>query len=366
MKKNVNTWFFIAVLLVVLYLAILVVRPYLSYIILSVVIAYTARPLYKKIQSYLKRSWLSSGIMVLLLILILFIPSLFLVKSLTEQGTRTITAFDVESIKEVNDFIQERTDIDLDLEELATNSAERIKNFLINEGLRIIGSIADVLIGIIIMFFVLFYLFKDGEKIYHTIVDVLPLQKSHKHVLFGEMELVTNAVIYGQLIIAIIQGVLGGLAFAIFGLPSPVFWGFIMAIISFLPLVGTPMIYIPAGILQLLQQHYVAGIGLIIWGIVVNANVDSVFRPLIISDKSRLNAALILIGVIGGLKAFGFMGFVLGPLVLGLLIALLQVFKQDFKPSEELEKATHERQEDLVIPLKPRPTDEHRKDEKKH
>lgn len=366
MKKNVSTIFFILVLLLVLYLAGLVVWPYLSYLILAIVIAYAARPLYLRINSWLKRPNLSSAIMVVLVLVLLFLPAIFLLRSLVNQGASAILSFDSSTINNVSGFLSERFGINLDIGFVVEMSTTKIKQFLVNESINVLTGIADILVGIVIMFFVLFFAFRDGEVIYRSFVELLPLQASYKEVLFGEMQIVTNAVIYGQIVIALIQGLFGGLAFAIFGLPNAAFWGFVMAIISFLPVVGTPIVFIPAGIVQLLQGNAIAGIGVIGVGLLMVMNVDSVVKPLIISERSRLNAALILIGVIGGLKAFGFMGFILGPLVLALLFALLKVYRQDFKPSAALTEASKKVKSDvLIIPLHQRPPDAHRQDRQK-
>ncbi|MBD3209490.1 AI-2E family transporter [Candidatus Woesearchaeota archaeon] len=360
MKKKVSSQFFIIVLLAVLYLAARVVWPYMGYIVLSIVIAYATRPLYLLLKKWVKREWLAAGIMVLLVLIVLFIPSLFLMQSLVKQASSTIANVNNEMLEGMSGYVSDRFNIEFDAAEIVTAGVKNIRDFLLNESFNVISGIADILIGVIIMFFVLFYLFRDGKEFYDTIVDILPLAKNHKKVLFGEMELITNAVIYGQLVIALIQGIAGGVAFVIFGLSNAVFWGFIIAIVSFLPIVGTPIIFIPAGIVQIAQHNYVGGIGIIVFSVILTTNVDSIVKPLIISERSRLNAALILIGVIGGLKVFGFMGFVIGPLVLALLFALLQVFRQDFKPSAELVETQRNPKEHMIIKLHERPPDDHR------
>ncbi|MBN1275782.1 AI-2E family transporter [Candidatus Woesearchaeota archaeon] len=362
MKQKTNINFFIVVLLLFLYLSALVVWPYMGFIILSIVIAYAAYPLYERILRWLKRPWLASAIMVFLAAVVLFLPSIFLMRELVSQASSTISSIDMEVVTRVTDRASELLHVNLDVASIISTTTSRMKDFFLNESISVISGIADSVIGIIITFFVLFYLFRDGKHLYRAIYDLLPLNKKHKDVLFGEMQIVTNAVIYGQLIIALIQGLLGGLAFLIFGLENPVFWGFIIAIISFLPVIGTLVIFIPAGLLQLSHGNLVPGFGIIIFGVVLVMNVDSIVRPLIISEKSRLNAALILIGVIGGLKAFGFMGFVLGPLVLALLISLLQAYRKDFRPSKELREA-QKKKDALIVPLHSRPPDEHRVDD---
>ena len=360
LKDKISSNFFIIVLLGVIYLAALVMWPYIGFIALAIVIAYTTYPLYHLLKKRLNKKNLSAAIMVFLVFALLLVPAGFILTSLVRQGTSTLSGLGGGKVQALSDYLSETLHLQTDPAFLLDAVTAKTRDFLLSQGLALIGSVADILIGILIMFFALFYLFRDGKEIYRFIVDVLPLQRDHKHVLFEEMQLVTNAVIYGQLVIALIQGVAGGLAFAIFGFQNSIFWGFVIAIVSFLPVIGTPIVFIPAGIIRLLQHDYVAGIGIIIFGIALVTNVDSIVKPLIISERSRLNAALILIGVIGGLKAFGFMGFIIGPLVLALLFALLQVYRQDFKPSAELAEARKSNKDNMIIHLHQRPPDEHR------
>jgi predicted PurR-regulated permease PerM len=338
-KSQKSHILFLVLLGIVTYLAALVIWPYLGFLILAVVIAYTAHPLYERIERKIRRPTLSATIMLILVGIVILLPSFFLVSSLISQGTQVVASMDVSSAEQAQVFLEDHLGIEVDLTQSLTATLGKMRDFLIKESFQIFGRLAEIGIGLAIMFFALFYLFRDGEKLYGTLTDLIPLQRQHKHVLFGEMQLVTNAVIYGQILTSVLQGIVGGIGFAIFGIDNPVFWGFAMAILAFLPIVGTPFIFIPAGIIQIVGKHYVAGIGIIIYGMVMVIGIDSILKPLVISEKSRLNPAMSIIGIIGGLKAFGFMGFVIGPLVLALLFSLFRVYLKDFKPSVPLKEA---------------------------
>jgi predicted PurR-regulated permease PerM len=366
-KDKFSFNFFIIILLAVLYLAGLIIWPFMGFIILAVVIAFATYPLHDFLLHRIKRKNITAAIMVLLVFLLLLLPAIFLIGELITQGSNALSAVNGESLEQVTNKIATRFGFELESNtdmnepsEIVSLIMTKSQEYLLTQSIDFISSVVDVIVGIVIMFFVLFYLFRDGRQLYKALLETLPLREDHKQSLFGEMQLVTNAVIYGQLVIALIQGVAGGLAFFIFGFNNAVFWGFIVALVSFLPIVGTPIIFFPAGIVKLLAHDYVAGFGIIIFSIVLVMNVDSIVKPLIISERSRLNAALIIIGVIGGLKVFGFMGFIIGPLVLALLFALLQVFRQDFKPSAELMGVKKNVDGVLVIPLHKRPSDMHR------
>ena len=365
MKKKIFTTFFILILLITIILSFMIIWPYLSYILLAIIIAYSLKPLYHVTLRKVKKEWLASTIMLIIVFLIIIIPSALLMTKLISQSYNALSNINNEAIEKVSTRLSEMIGTQLDLTTSFLEATTKLKDYVINQGLNIITSTIDIFIGIAIMFFVMYYLFKDGHEITENIKSVIPLKEKYREVLMGEIGIVTNAVIYGQLITGIIQGTLAGIGFFIFGIPNAVFWGFIMIILSFLPVIGAYLIYIPAGIIELINQHYVSGLGIIIYGSIIVSQIDNVIKPLIISKRAKLNPALVFIGVLGGLKVFGFIGFLLGPLILALLLVMLKTFKEDFKPSSELEDVKKQPHNYLVIKLQERPFDQHRRPIKK-
>ena len=137
----------------------------------------------------------------------------------------------------------------------------------------------------------------------------------------------TQAVLYGQVMTAVIQGALGGIALFIFGVPNWIFWGAIMIIMAFLPVLGTPLIWVPAAVGLILDGEMARGVGLLIFGATIVMNIDNFIRPRLVSGRTKVHPVLILIGVLGGLKIFGFIGMLIGPLVLALLMALIKFYE---------------------------------------
>lgn len=332
-----------------LYLAVKVILPYAPFLILAFTIAYTLKPYYNWLLKKTKRKNISATLAVLTVIIVIFIPLSLMITSLASQGYTAITTFDSSSIDILNTYIQEQFDITININTYISSSIENIRNFFLEKSFSLLASFAEVTIGLVIMFFVLFYSFRDGQSIYESFADAIPIRKSYKRVLVDETKVVINAVLYGQIVTALIQGFLGGLGFFIFGVPNPIFWGTIMALLALLPVIGTPLVFIPAIIFKFLQADYNAGIMFALYNLILVMNIDNIIKPFIISEKAFLNPATILIGVLGGIKAFGFIGFILGPLVLALFKVLLKVFKQDFKPSEEVKQA---RKQKLLQPKK--------------
>ena len=154
------------------------------------------------------------------------------------------------------------------------------------------------------------------------------MSRKHKKLLFQNTERVTKGVIYGQILTAIIQGGIAGIGFIIFGVSNPIFWGFIMMILAFIPVVGAWLIWWPAVAISIAQGNYVTGIGLAVYGLIIVSNVDNLVRPKLVGDRAKLHPALVLIGVLGGLKLFGFIGMLIGPVFFSILFVFFKVYME--------------------------------------
>jgi predicted PurR-regulated permease PerM len=172
------------------------------------------------------------------------------------------------------------------------------------------------------MLITLFFCYRDGERLLHRLWELLPVRPDHRVAVEETVERVFTAVILGIFLTCVVQGTLGGIGFWVAGLPSPILFGALMTVTAFIPLVGTALVWLPAGLYLLLQGKMAAGIGLLLWGALVVGSIDNLLRPLFISGKAHLPILLVALGALGGLLAFGLIGVVLGPLVLALPLAL--------------------------------------------
>ena len=151
-----------------------------------------------------------------------------------------------------------------------------------------------------------------------------------KESLFYEVRTVTQAVLYGQVLTAVIQGSLGAFGLLVFGISNWLFWGAIMIIMAFLPVLGTPIIWVPAAVGKILEGDMTRGVGLLIFGATIVMNIDNFLRPRLVSGRTKVHPVLILIGVLGGLKVFGFIGMLVGPLILAILVAIIKFYEQAY------------------------------------
>lgn len=326
-KNKLYQYFLLGLLLIFLYLSFLVVKPFLTYIIFGLILVFISYPVYKFInKKWIKSEKWSSAIMILLLLLVIIIPLSFIITGLVDQS---ISAFEVvqnTNIKQYatvpvnSEIVQEGASF---LDESIKKVAKALSDYFVNAAPDIIGGVADTLLGLFIMFFVMFFGYIDGARWFKKIKTVFPMRETQKEEFFKKIEVMIKGILYGQTLSAIIQGSLGGLMLWIFGIPNSIFWGFLMIILSFFPFVGTPLVWAPLALIELFNKNYVSGIGVLVVGFVIIMNIDNFIKPRLIGEKTNINQAVILIGVLGGLKLMGFIGLILGPLILAILGILL-------------------------------------------
>jgi predicted PurR-regulated permease PerM len=324
--------FFAVLFAIVAIAAIIIIQPFLTYVVLAMILTYALFPVYHFIDNRLKRPGISSTVSIVIALLLMVLPAFFLVSELVQQVSGAYSNFQEETLQRAADYLSGLTGNRVDFQAMLTSSIDQIRRSIVGLAPDIVGSITEVALGLFIMFFVMFYGFREGTGFVARIKELLPLDPALKESLFYEIRTITQAVLYGQVMTALIQGTLGTLGLLIFGISNWLFWGAIMTIMAFLPVLGTPIIWVPAGVGQILDGNTARGIGLLVYSSILVLNVDNVIRPRLVSGKTKVHPLLILIGVLGGLKIFGFIGMLLGPLILALLVALIRFYEQAYLP----------------------------------
>ena len=199
---------------------------------------------------------------------------------------------------------------------------------------QIAGRVLRAVVKIVLVVFTMYYLFRDAERVKGALHDVLPLEWEQSHAIFVRTHQVISASVYGVIVIAAIQGTLGGLAFWMLGLPSPLRWGAVMVLLAMIPVVGSTIVWVPTAIYLMLTGHYYKGLFLIAWGAGVIGMIDNILRPKLVGGRTRLHELIVFFSVLGGLQVFGVLGLVVGPVVVAITLALLDVFRQVQRPPE--------------------------------
>lgn len=322
--------FFGLLFVIIAVLGLMVVWPFLTYIVLAGILTYTLFPVYRFFRAHTRHSEVASALSILVALLLMVLPSVFLVSELVQQVSGAYSNFQAGGLDRVADYLSGLTGNRINFQEVLTSGLDQIRESIVGLAPDILGSVSSLLIGLFIMFFVMYYGFREGEAFVARIRQLLPLDPDLKESLFYEVRTITQAVLYGQVMTAVIQGTLGGFALLAFGVSNWLFWGAIMIIMAFLPVLGTPLIWVPAAVGKILDGETGRGVGLLIVGFVIVMNIDNIIRPRLVSGRTRVHPLLILIGVLGGLKIFGFVGMLVGPLVLAILVALIKFYESAY------------------------------------
>jgi len=184
-------------------------------------------------------------------------------------------------------------------------------------------SALGVAVDLLMTLFLLFFFLRDGEGMARSLLALVPLDAGRKERLTDHLAAVTRAVVYGALLTALVQGALVGIGFTIVRLPSPVVFGALGAMASLVPLVGTALVWAPAAGVLMIQGRWGAGIFLVAWGVIAVSGSDNVVRPLVVSGRAQIATLPVLVGLLGGIGAFGLIGMFLGPIIIALVLALL-------------------------------------------
>jgi predicted PurR-regulated permease PerM len=212
----------------------------------------------------------------------------------------------------------------LQLQGWLTEGLRRLLQVLVSSGGSAVMSALGTAVSFVVMLFVLFFVLRDGPALARQVVRMLPIEDRRRALLWQHLEDVTRAVFLGIGLTALAQGVLLGVGFRIAGLPSPLVFGVLGVILALIPMVGPALLWIPAALWLGLRGEHGHAIFLAAWGAVVVGLVDNFLRPLLISGRAEVPTLAVFVGVMGGLAAFGFIGLFVGPIVLGLLVALFR------------------------------------------
>jgi len=318
---------------------------------LAILLATVFYPVFQKLQRLLrKREVLSAMTMTFLVILVIVLPSSLLIVALANEvvsvyhgleemiKTGSLEAY-LEKIRGIPFFnwTWERLNQYLDLSQvdpprLLLENLQQFSTFLFNQTSKILKGFSTFIIGFFFTLLSLYYLFKDGGRLFERLKETLPIPKQERDLLILRFKEMVHATIYGGILIAIIQGLLGGVIFWALGISSPILWGTAMTFLSFIPMGGTALIWVPAAILLFVQGAFLKGVILLGLGVFGISMVDNLLRPFFISTKTNIHPLLLFFAVLGGIQAFGLIGLVIGPLIATLCLTLIEIYIQGIKP----------------------------------
>ena len=325
------------------YLCWLMLRPFVDVLAWAVVLVTLFYPVHRRLVERTRRPAVSALVSCVLVILVILLPLSFITVALVRefsgaaQGLQDFAASLLDPNSPTTGRLIGRIGQYVDIDHLRRPEAikqymERTSGTIAQSTIGLVGGALGAIVQIFFIIFTMYYLFRDGAQIVRGLPAVLPLETAQSQEIFARTNEVIGASVYGVLVIAAIQGALGGLAFFLLGLPSPLVWGVVMAFFSLIPMAGSFVVWVPAALyLAATQQWGKAGF-LVFWGAIVIGMVDNFLRPKLVGERTKLHELFIFFSVLGGLQVFGVLGLVLGPVVLAITLALFDVVRHADKP----------------------------------
>ncbi len=345
---HLNVYFFFLILAGVGWVAFLIFQPFLTAILAAAILAALFQGPYKTLLAGTRghKGW--SAFLTLLLIVAIIVAPLFIILSIAANEASGI--FEKLSLGTTSaQMLLERTlewtrhlpyaEALFGHDAFSTqNVIDALKSWMGN----FLGfveilyqGIAHFVAWIFIMFFTLFYFLIDGRKALAYVMRLSPLRDEHEKLLIKKFVSISRATLRGTLIIGVVQGFLGGIAFAIAGVPSPVLWGLLMAIFSVVPAVGSALIWLPAGLILLAMGQVWQGVLILVVGGGVISTIDNLLRPKLVGRDTEMHPLMVFFASLGGIALFGFPGFIMGPIVISLFLALWEIYALEFKSQLE-------------------------------
>ncbi len=335
---------FFAIFIFLLYQMAGLLAPFSSALLWAAIIALALSPLYKHVVRAVKgRAGIAAGIMTFGALLVVVVPAVVLLVVLAAQAVdmyqwasglvqsgKLADAWSRLASPMIDRILQNPLLQGIDVKGLAIKGLSELSSGL---AAHIGGILKDTMLlafNLLIMLVSLFFFFRDGERWYTWATGLLPFTRDQQLAISRKFQDTFSAVINGVFLIALLQGILTGIGLAVFGVPFPVFWGFLSAVLALLPIGGATLVWAPAAVYLYLTGSTMNGILLAAWGVVLVTLPDNFLKPLLIGRKAKLPMLLLFIGILGGLRVYGFLGILAGPLIVTMLTAFVQIYREEF------------------------------------
>lgn len=336
--RKIITVILLALLIV---LSFLILKPILISIIVALILTFIFSPVYDWLNKYIKVKTISVLLIIVFLIAIILLPIWFLTPILIKQSFTIFQATQqidfVTPLKSIFPGLFASEQFSIEIGNILSSFTTKITNSLVNSLSNIILHFPQLLLQLIVVLFTFFFVLRDKDKVMEYAKSLLPFSKDVEEKLLKYTSGITASLVYGQFVIGIIQGLILGIGFLIFGVPNALLMTLIAIIAGILPIIGPFLVWVPVVIYLFITGNLVSAWGIIVFGI-ISSSIDNFLRPLIVSKKTKINSAILLISMVGGLFLFGILGLLLGPLIISYLLVLLEVYRGKAKPKLIIEE----------------------------
>lgn len=351
-------------------LCFLIVQPFLAPIAWALALAIIAMPIHLWIESRVRNVNIAAILSVAAVVLILFVPTMFVLHQLVREASGALRFFDdPEKLSQWRETLKGtkygETVLWIDDRVNLTSQAERLAGELAGFAPDLVRGSVWLIAHILIMIFTLYYLFRDHRYLADTVRSLVPLSHAEASDVFRIMKDTIYATIYGSVMMGLLQGFLGGLIFWWLGLPAPMLWGVVMAIVATVPNLGAFVIWGPAVIGLALQDDWYRATILGVYGLIAISLIDNLLYPIVVGHRMSMHSLPVFFAILGGVLFFGAAGLILGPAIFALMDALIEIWRRRTREGRAAEQGVSPLVTDLTQVKKPAPLivegDEHGK-----
>ena len=325
---------------VVALLTLFIVLPFVEYVIAAALLAYVLYPIHVRLERRIEpvhrringavASTMSALVLIFASLVAVIVPLAYITRVFVEDLVDLAegdTGLDVITIEA---RIAELTGEEVDIETWLATVGDVLVDTLFGGVSGIVSSVLQASLGLALVLFLLYYTLLEGPEFVAWLRSIVPLPSTVTDGLFEKIDATTWGVVIGHISVALLQAVVAGVGLWIAGIPNVVFWTFVMAVLALLPLIGAFLVWGPAAAYLVVIDQTTAGVLLAVYGVVVVSMVDNYARPIVIDKQAHLNPGIILLGVFGGVYSIGFTGLFVGPIVIGVLAATMETFREDY------------------------------------
>ena len=319
-KEAIHKYILIGCFLALIFLSYKIIKPYFSALAGSAVLAYIFHPIYNKFLQITKREKLSSFLTCLLIIILIIIPLIIISNILIQES---VTIYKSDFINKLEEFTSKYTSEDFPYSGIISQAIFKSLDYIRTSATQFFINLPSGILSFIISIYTLYFLLIKGDHLVKDIVQIIPIKDRAK--LLKNIGKTTFAIIYGFFAVAAFEVILSTLGFGLVGLSSPALWGIIIGFLALVPFLGPAVVWLPLALVEFLGDAPKRAIGIVIVGIIISI-FDTFVRPKIIGDESQMSPVIVLIGILGGVTVFGFIGLLLGPLVLSTSLEVIKSY----------------------------------------
>jgi predicted PurR-regulated permease PerM len=336
----------IAALLAGLYLCWRIISPFLDVLMWAAVLVTVFQPIHRRLLIRLRHPGWTATVSTLLVIVTILGPVTLITLAVVDElrniaghlETNPVRIFDFNSpvfgpwLRWLDQYV--------DIERLQSPAflratLDRWTGTLANSTIGVVGGAVSVVVQMLLVVFTMYSPFRDGDALRRAAFDMLPLERPQTRDVVARTKEVVGATVYGVIVIALIQGTLGAFIFWVLGLPSPLLWGVVMFFLCMIPMAGAFLVWAPAALFLAFTGAWTRAIILVAWGVLIVGSIDNVLSPRLVGQRTRLHELLVFFSVLGGLEAFGVLGVVLGPVIVAVTLAIIEMVRHVNRPPEE-------------------------------